>query len=211
MKKKFKIIPIAVIILILSILTIFCSKINKISLMENIKQKVAKAEEIQTANEVTTIDVTDLEDNGNLEHEHIFKTMYDVNAHWEECIICGEKNNDNNHNFEDNGWTLGNSCDENNIHKFSCECGYSYETNEGKMVHNWKESYGFWGINAKKVQYCTKCGIWKTLHDCYKEDGTIISCGNVGKCKICGTNYNNMSGCSVQAMCYLQEDRKSVV
>ena len=108
MKKIFNITTITVIILILGIVILFCSKINEISIIETIKQKIAKTEEIQNASEVTTIDVTDLEDNGNLEHEHIFKTMYDENQHWEECTICGQKVNEKNHSYT-SSWTMGNN------------------------------------------------------------------------------------------------------
>ncbi len=108
MKKRFKIITSIAIILSLGIVILFCSKVNKISIIENIKQKISKTEEIQTANEVTTVDITDLEDNGNLEHEHIFKTMYDENQHWEECTICGQKVNEKNHSYT-SSWTMGNN------------------------------------------------------------------------------------------------------
>ena len=83
MKKIFRTIAISIIILILGVLTLFCTKIYKISTIENIRQKIVKTEENE--NNVTIVDITNLEDNGNLEHEHIFKTKYDANKHWEEC------------------------------------------------------------------------------------------------------------------------------
>ena len=113
MKKIFKMIVIVIVILFLGILTLFCIKINKISLIENIRQKIAQVgENIQTANEITTIDVTDLEDNGDLEHEHIIKTMYDEN--------------EVTHNYNV-VWALGyESCRDDNYAVYICSCGYSY-------------------------------------------------------------------------------------
>ncbi len=190
MKKKFKIITIAVIILILSILTIFCSKINKISLIKNIKHKVVKAEEIQTADEITIINVTDLKDNGNIEHEHINKTMYNDNEHWEECKICGEKSNESNHTFTDN-WNLGNAqdCNPNNINKRICKCGYSYETTSGRKSHILKyenNTGGYWGAKV-----CQNCRIYREdEHECKKNDGTRINCSNLGECSLCHFTYD---------------------
>ncbi len=124
MKKILKILTVALIILIFCVLILFCIKIDKISLIENIREKIAKTEELeQNINEVTIIDVTDLEDNGNLKHEHIFKTMYDENKHWEECTICGNKENEQNHSFT-RTWTLGyESCMYTNYYTDVCSCG----------------------------------------------------------------------------------------
>ncbi len=65
MKRIFKIIMIIAIVLICGILILFCSKVNKITLIENIKPKIVPKEKIQTVSEVKTIDVTELEDNRN--------------------------------------------------------------------------------------------------------------------------------------------------
>lgn len=62
MKKIFKII-IAVITLIFCILTLFCIKVDKILLIEKIRDKIVKTEENKkNINIVTLIDVTNLED-----------------------------------------------------------------------------------------------------------------------------------------------------
>ena len=62
MKKIFKII-IAVITLIFCVLTLFCIKVDKILLIEKIRDKIVKTEENKkNINIVTLIDVTNLED-----------------------------------------------------------------------------------------------------------------------------------------------------
>ncbi len=191
MKKKFKIITIIAIILILGIVILFFSKVNKISLIESIKQKIAKAEEIQTVNEVTTVDITDLEDNGNLEHDHIFKTVYDKENHWEECTICGQKVNEKNHSYT-SSWTMGNAnnCSESNINKFSCECGYTYSNAIGRKNHNYLQTVNLPSV-CSYYQECTTCYSKLNFHDCYLNNETRISCKNPGLCKICKFNYSN--------------------
>ncbi len=192
MKKIFNITTITVIILILGIVMLFCSKINEISIIENIRQKIAQTEEIQNASEITTIDVTDLEDNGNMEHEHILKTMYDENKHWEECTICGQKTNESNHNYEDNGWTMGNSCSEDNLHKFSCICGSNYTKSE--KINNHKIRYDNDSADCVYYRHCTnRCGLSDIIHECIKSDGSRINCVNPGKCSLCGFYYAKSS------------------
>ena len=154
MKKIFKMIVIVIVILFLGILTLFCIKINKISLIENIRQKIAQVgENIQTANEITTIDVTDLEDNGDLEHEHIIKTMYDENKHWEECNVCGVKMNVNDHSYTTT-WSNGSeSCYYTNSYRKVCSCGYSIE---GHKPCVW-DGKSYIQQNMVHFRKCSKC------------------------------------------------------
>ncbi len=200
MKKRFKIITIAVIVLILGIVILFCSKINKILLIENIKQKIAKTEEIQTTDEVTTIDVTDLEIGKDFNHTCILFTKYNENEHWQECKLCGKKQNIEKHNYIDGGWTMGNTCNPLNVHKFNCECGHAYETQDGKPScnyyrYNWNTTYvGGW--------ICSVCSVASgDLHKCKKNDGSDINCLNLGTCAICGYTYNGSNSYHV-ACCY---------
>ncbi len=186
MKKIFKLIAIVVIILILGILTLFCSKVGKISLIEKIKQKIAKTEEIETVNGVTRIDITNLKDSGIIEHEHILKKMNDEKKHWNECTICGKKENVENHEYADNGWTMGNSCSEKNVHKFNCACGYGYETTEQRTPHNllMNDTEVFTGFD-----WCSVCHAHLNRHNCAKSDGSRINCLNLGTCVVNGHGY----------------------
>lgn len=102
-----KIIIFIVLILIILFISLLISKNS--GFINNIGHiKIEKIEE----KEITKIDVTDLEDNGSIRHEHFFKTLYDENKHWQECTICGKRNDENNHSYVDNGWLYGNSCKE---------------------------------------------------------------------------------------------------
>ncbi len=182
MKKIFKIIAITIIILILGIVILFCSKINKISLIENIREKIAKTEENkQNISKVTTIDVTNLEDNNTIKHEHSLKTEFDNTQHWEKCTICGEKVNIVNHIYIDKGWTMGNSCSESNVHKFTCNCGYSYETTVGRTPHREtkNDTDTFQGYD-----WCSVCHNHGNPHNCAKSDGSRINCLNLGTCVV---------------------------
>ncbi len=207
MKKVFKIIAITIIILILVIVILFCSKINKISIIENIKQKIAKTEEIQTANEVTIIDVTDLEDNGNLEHEHIFKTIYDENKHWEECKICRKKNNEASHTYKTT-WAEGKeSCVSTNSYTATCSCGYSYIGHK-PCVWDGKSYYPL--SSHKHTKKCKVCGLYimysyymntygsgrlyeiketETTEYCYSSSGLKLDCSVSGRCYKCSGSY----------------------
>ena len=75
---------------------IYTLKINKIDILKNIREK----DEQSTENtEVTTVDVTNMVTGSDINHQHIYKSMYDNIQHWEECTICHEKNNVVNHNI----------------------------------------------------------------------------------------------------------------
>ena len=81
MKKRnlIKMIIIALILIsILGAVMWYSKSINKLLLIENIKQA------INEENNITTIDVTGIELGKETEHEHIYKTVYDEEKHWEE-------------------------------------------------------------------------------------------------------------------------------
>ena len=78
-------------------IAIVCTlKINKIDILKNIKEKNKQSAENVN---VTVVDVTNMVTGSNINHQHIYKTMYDSTQHWEECTICHEKNSVVNHNF----------------------------------------------------------------------------------------------------------------
>ena len=199
MKRIFKII--AIILVVLVTLILFCSKTNKISLIENIRPKISQVEEnIKSENEVTTIDITYLEDNGNMEHEHIIKTMYNENEHWEECTICGQKQSILKHNFT-TVWDLNSeSCQYYNFATNSCSCGYSYVWHKPCVWDG--SSYNIYSdfTHAKKCKVCGerimydyyKNGIlYSTVNsstNCATSNGTRITCSNGGYCSTCKNN-----------------------
>lgn len=74
----------------------------------------------------TTIDLTNLSTGENSSHTCIFKTNYDENNHWEECIICKKTKNIKEHTTK-RSWAFGySSCHQDNYATDICqECGYS--------------------------------------------------------------------------------------
>ncbi len=206
MKKIFKIIMIIVIMSILCVLILFCTKQYRISLMENIRQKIAKTEEnTQNINEVTTVDVTNLEDNGNIEHEHIIKTMYNENEHWEECIICGQKQGILKHSLT-TVWALNyESCRYDNYATSSCTCGYSYVWYKACI---WDGSSYLQLTGHDHSKKCQICGSY-IMHDYYRNgvlystskwnlncttsNGTRITCNNGGYCPLCKKTWSTGS------------------
>ena len=185
MKKKILIL----IVILLGILVFLCTT-QKINLMQNLKKIINKQDEnTKQIKEVTKVDITDLESNINIEHEHIFKTAYDETNHWKECTICGKKENKLNHSLEDNGWTMGgiNNCSENNVHIYGCQCGYNYNTNTGRAGHKYNAIQN--SAVFMKYYQCSVCQKNDNLHSCYKRDGSRITCKNLGVCSICNYNY----------------------
>lgn len=181
MKKKISIVILTLILIFIGIL-FYSDNIKNLRFFEN-KKAINESE-------ITTIDVTGIELGKETEHGHIYKTMYDDNKHWEECKICGEKANEVKHNYIDNGWTIGNSCSESNVHKYTCNCGSSYSITTGRKGHsiigvNNTNEYSFYN-------YCKEnCGYVTNRHYCRKSDGSRISCSNLGTCSICYYTYNN--------------------
>ena len=95
--KENKKIAIICMIFILCMITIVCTlKINKIDILKNIREK---NKQVAENTEITTVDVTNMITGSSINHQHIYKTMYDSTQHWEECTICHEKNNVVNHSI----------------------------------------------------------------------------------------------------------------
>lgn len=183
--KKIRLFVIVGIVLMLTVtgVILFYDNANKIFFIKNTKKAV------EYSNEAKTIDVTNLSDNGNLEHEHIIKTNYDSNRHWDECIICGQKSNLKNHTYTDS-WTQGSAdaCHESNMHVFICKCGYSYENSIGRKAHT-NFSYGNNPGSYEKYMTCSICNGYFSIHKCIRNDGKEIDCLNLGTCKLCNYTY----------------------
>ena len=95
--KKNKMIAIICVIFILCMIAIICTlKINKIDILKNIREK---NKQVAENTEITTVDVTNMVTGSDINHQHIYKTIYDSTQHWEECTVCHKKNNITNHNF----------------------------------------------------------------------------------------------------------------
>lgn len=96
MKKKTKILFVLVMMLLIIVTILYLEKLKIIRLV--IKEKKALNEQ-KINTELTTIDVTELVSGQEIEHECIYKTQYDKNNHWNQCIICDKKQNIEVHNY----------------------------------------------------------------------------------------------------------------
>lgn len=194
-KKVLKGSLIAIVLLIATIcgLFVYSEKVRKIELIENAKNAVGElVADLRTdTSEVTIVDVTGLIRGEEIEHEHAYITKFDANNHWNECKICYEKFNIEEHTLVDNGWIMGsaNNCNENNVHKFSCTCGYNNSNNNGRKSHTWTSEWNPDG--CYKRDYCTSCRESKFDHYCILSDGSTITCTNLGTCKICNHTWNS--------------------
>lgn len=129
MKKKILLILALITFLIVGSIMIY-EKSNSISIIENIKNKINPKVQIEENKDITIVDITNLETGSNINHQHVFKTSSNTTQHWNECTICHEKENIENHNFTTT-WALGyESCEFSNSYTKMCLCGYRENGNK---------------------------------------------------------------------------------
>lgn len=128
MKKKFLlkiIIFVSVTIIAFIGIVLYSENFHKLDMIENMKNVFKHNESIDSNNDNTVVDITGIQIGSETQHEHVYKTVYDKNKHWEECIICFDKRNEEVHIITTT-WALGyESCENNNSYKEVCTCGYS--------------------------------------------------------------------------------------
>lgn len=75
------------------------------------------------------------------EHTHKYRQVYDSNAHWDVCSICGTIQNKQNHSLKTSGsWYVCNPGDANRFAaRRGCECGY--ESKSIIVVHGRLDDY----------------------------------------------------------------------
>ncbi len=156
MKKKIILRGILTVLILVVGLVLYSEKVSKIEIIDNVKNAMNEqievlSEKVQSiantlsnTGEPTVVDVTGLIKGKETEHEHVYKTMYDDNKHWEECTVCGEKREEAEHSFTTT-WALGyESCHWNNSYTKICICGYS-ETGHRPCVWDGKSyRYSYW-------------------------------------------------------------------
>ena len=204
MKKSFWIV---VLVLILCFFLVFLFA-NKEQIIKNLKYSInIKANNEEMSEEETVVDITDLNANELIEHEHVYKTMYDENEHWNECMICGQKNEIVNHSFITT-WANGvESCYPYNSYTRTCKCGYS-EIGHKPCVWDGRTYFQFPNIysHGKKCKVCGEIISYKyylqtygsgSLYDgnpwerCGFSNGNKIVCGSSGTCNQCKFYYSN--------------------
>lgn len=144
-----------------------------------------------STDDITTVDLTDLFTGDASSHDcnDYLVSKYDSTNHWKECSVCKKKFDVVAHNIVDNGWSMGsaNVCNPNNKHRFSCSCGYSYTSVKGRKSHHLTPMQNTAAYIAGSI--CDVCYYSPSGHHCVKSDGSLISCKNLGTCKICGYTY----------------------
>lgn len=174
---------------------------ERISFVDNIRETInKKIENSSIAENVTIVDVTNLKVGEAVEHEHVYKTMYDENKHWEECIICMQRKNEMVHNYTTT-WAFGyESCNNyGNSYTKACECGYS-EIGHKPCV--WSGKYHSDYNIHRHDKICSVCNThiansyWangklyeEKKEECHLSNGTKLTCQNLGRCVVCNYNY----------------------
>ncbi len=196
------------IVLVFVGLIMYSQKIKLTNVIENIKAIIGIENTPDTLNEITTIDVTGIITGKETEHEHIYKTIYDENKHWEECKSCGEKRNESTHSFTTTWATGKDSCHKDNSYTKTCTCGYS-EIGHKPCVWDGK-SYALDSIHIRHYRKCKICrdyiqhsyylntyGNGKVYYlenfgkeNCSLSNGNRIMCTTSGKCVKCGVTYS---------------------
>jgi len=95
----------------------------------------------ESESDITTIDATGVlpGDVDNHVCSEYYISEYDETNHWNRCKICDKEYDKVAHSLKDNGWSEGSAsnCNESNVHKFSCDCGYSISNTTGRSEHSW--------------------------------------------------------------------------
>lgn len=193
-------------LLTLGILLIF----NKTEIIEKTKKIIQKTQQISNnENTITTIDITNLDSNITIEHEHILVTKYDTNQHWEECKICNEAINKKIHEFKDN-WSMENPdyCHEENINRKTCICGYSYETSAGRINHSYYELNQL-ALECTRSKECSVCRKTLLIHRCMDSNRKYLVCNHWGTCTKCGYSYGRYN-CQHGCQATINDVRKNI-
>lgn len=201
------------ILLFIFVLLVFSVISRKILFTKNFSETKLAENELLASN-TTLVDVTNLNSDIIVEHEHIYKTMYDSESHWEECTICGENKNKTIHSFK-RTWALGSeSCHYTNSYTDTCSCGY-YNTGHKPCVWDGK-SYGTHQDIRSHFRKCSICNSeisysaylysygngklydstfenffeFHSREACHTSDGKRISCQDINKtCSVCKKAY----------------------
>ena len=177
-------------------LVMYSENVHEIGFIENIKQAIEDMinpnSEVDETNKATVVDVTGITpgDVGNHTCSEYYISKYDETYHWNECKLCGKEYDKVAHSYHDDGWTMGSAsnCSNNNVHKYSCSCGYSKSNTEGKALHT--EISFFNADSISRTSQCTKCNENYTVeHRCIDSNGAQIGCDNLGTCSVCGHNW----------------------
>lgn len=120
----------------------------------------------------------------SVEHTHIWASKYDSTNHWEYCTVCNQRRNVIAHTYTDH-WHDGreNCADYSNR---TCDCGYSYIYRIPHKEDTTKICYSDGWYHFTK---CSVCGNWLSTEECKKEDGSKITCTNLGTCVTCEHTY----------------------
>ena len=180
---------------------------NIIELGDNINNLIErKNRELVNSEEksVTNIDLTGLVTGEDTEHTHIYEKKYDDINHWEECFICGDIKNRENHTKTTSGTG---TCGTYLVESCTKGCGYSISNYVEHDIEYYAKDkiYDETGGNTNRGDYrhgigsCKRCKtVWAydkngklmTKQDCVDEDGNKINCSNnKKKCKYCGWDY----------------------
>ena len=133
------------------------------------------------------IDLTGLVTGEDPGHEHVYVNSFDDTSHYEECMICGLKQNVIAHTITRKMAIEGAiECMSNNYYIDSCPCGY-YK--QGHIAHTPDNQVIKTSDEMKHHTLCTICKEWPTSDTCTTADGKQISCNNLGTCSVCGYEY----------------------
>ena len=196
------------IVLVLIVLAVIVALINK----DNISQigeklgdtikKFSGDTVYQTENDISSIDLTGLVTGDDVQHTHIYEKKYDDTYHWDECFICGDVQNKEEHHKTTSGTG---TCGTYLTDYCTDGCGYSVQTYVDHEIEYFSkdEIYDESGKNTNTNTYfhqigkCKKCGSVSatdskgnsSTQGCYDSEGKRISCDNRGICSICGYDY----------------------
>ena len=188
-------------------------KVSQMKELEQVKKNYeSTAEEIEskyesiTGDTATNVDLTNFVTGEDVSHTHVYEKKYDDTSHWEECFICGNTQNKQEHHKTTTGTG---SCRTYLVEYCTDGCGYLVSTFVDHEIEHYDRNnlYDPSGGNTNPNEYshgiaeCKKYGVIYisengssiTRERCVDEDGNKISCINRKKCKYCGYDYSKLA------------------
>lgn len=180
------------ILLVLIVLAVIVALINKDNISQ-IGEKIGDTIKIfssdtvyQTENGISSIDLTDLVTGDDVMHTHIYEKKYDDTYHWDECFICGDIQNKEEHHKTTSGTG---TCGTDLTDYCTDGCGYSVQT---YVDH--------------EIEYFPKDEIYD---ESGKNTNTHTYYHRIGKCKKCeSVSATDSEGNNTTKGCYDSEGKK---
>ena len=203
-------------------------KVSQMRELEQLKKNYeSTAEEIEskyesiTGDTATNVNLTNFVTGEDVSHTHVYEKKYDDTSHWEECFICGNVQNKQEHHKTTTGTE---TCGTYLVEYCTDGCGYSVSTYVDHEIEYYDRNdiYDESGKNTNKntyfhnIGFCKKCKSTSftdsngksSYEECFDNLGNRINCINRKKCANCGYDFSKLENISHHSI-LVREDMKT--